>query len=39
MGLFQSYTAQGKTEEAKAIKEEFHNAWQYSDIEIITSVL
>ena len=39
MGLFQSYTAQGKTEEAKAIKEEFDNAWQYSDIEINTSVL
>jgi len=39
MGLYQSYTAQGKTEEANTIKQEFDKAWQYSDIEINTSVL
>ena len=39
MGLYQSYTAQGKTEEANTIMQEFDKAWQYSDIEINTSVL
>ena len=39
MGLYLSYTAQGKTDEAKTIKQEFDKAWQYSDIEINSSVL
>ncbi len=39
MGLYQSLNAQNKTEEAKAIKDEFDNAWKDADIEISTSVL
>ena len=39
MGLYQSFTAQGKTKEANTIKQEFDKAWQYSDIKINTSVL
>jgi len=39
IGLYQSYIAQGKMDEAKAIKQEFDKAWQYSDIEINSSVL
>jgi tetratricopeptide (TPR) repeat protein len=39
MGLYLSYTAQGMTDEADAIKQEFEKAWQYSDIEITSSVL
>jgi len=39
MGLYLSYTAQGKMDEANAIKQEFDKAWQYSDIEINSSVL
>lgn len=39
MGLYLSLKAQGKTEEAQAIKEEFDTAWQHSDIKIDTSVL
>lgn len=39
MGLYLSYTAQGMTDEAEAIKQEFDKAWQYSDIEINSSVL
>ena len=39
MGLYLSYAAQGKMDEAKAIKQEFDKAWQYSDIEINSSVL
>ena len=39
MGLYLSYTAQGMTDEAEAVKQEFDKAWQYSDIEINSSVL
>ncbi len=39
MGLYNSLKAQGKLEEAKVIKEEFEKAWQYSDLNIETSVL
>jgi uncharacterized lipoprotein YehR (DUF1307 family) len=39
MGLYQSLKAQGKSDEAKAIKEEFGKAWQHADITIDTSIL
>ncbi len=39
IGLYQSLKAQGKMEEADAIKTEFNTAWKDSDIEIETSVL
>ncbi|MCH4552476.1 tetratricopeptide repeat protein [Aestuariibaculum lutulentum] len=39
MGLYNSLIAQGKTKEAKKIKNEFNKAWQDSDIAITTSVL
>ena len=32
-------SAQGKMEEAEAIKEEFNKAWEHADIEIDTSIL
>ncbi|WMI64555.1 hypothetical protein RBH94_10835 [Aestuariibaculum sp. YM273] len=39
MGLYNSLVAQGKTKDAKKIKNEFNKAWQDSDIGITTSVL
>lgn len=39
MGLYNSLKAQGKTDEAQAIKAEFDKAWQHSDLDITTSVL
>lgn len=39
MGLHNSLKAQGKMEEADAIKLEFDKAWEHSDIEIETSIL
>ncbi|MGI9545064.1 MAG: hypothetical protein ACR2MX_17515, partial [Cyclobacteriaceae bacterium] len=39
MGLYQSLKAQGKMDEASAIKAEFDVAWEHSDIEIDTSIL
>lgn len=39
MGLHNSLKAQGKTEEANAIREEFDKAWEHADIEIETSIL
>ncbi|MBD0825073.1 tetratricopeptide repeat protein [Aestuariibaculum marinum] len=39
MGLYNSLLAQGKTKDAKKIKNEFNKAWQDSDIAITTSVL
>ncbi len=39
MGLHNSLKAQGKLQEANAIKKEFDIAWEHSDIEINTSVL
>ncbi|WP_136465658.1 hypothetical protein [Flagellimonas onchidii] len=39
MGLYNSLQAQGRTEEAKRIKEEFDKAWQNADLEITTSIL
>ncbi|UII79308.1 M48 family metallopeptidase [Flagellimonas sp. CMM7] len=39
MGLHNSLKAQGKLEEAQAIKQEFEKAWEHSDIEIETSIL
>lgn len=39
IGLYQSLELQGKTEEAKKIKEEFDRAWVDADIEINSSVL
>lgn len=39
MGLYKSLMAQGKTEEAEKIKEEFDVAWEHSDIQIDTSIL
>ncbi|WP_250434476.1 tetratricopeptide repeat protein [Hanstruepera flava] len=39
MGLHESLVAQGKQDEAAAIMQEFNTAWQYADIEIVTSVL
>lgn len=39
MGLHNSLKAQGKLEEAEAVKQEFEKAWQHADIEINTSVL
>ncbi|WP_034044066.1 tetratricopeptide repeat protein [Wocania ichthyoenteri] len=38
-GLYKSLKAQGKEQEAKAIKEEFDIAWKNADIEIDNSVL
>lgn len=39
MGLHNSLKAQGKLQEAEAIKQEFEKAWQHSDVDISTSVL
>ena len=39
MGLHQSLKAQGKTDEAKKIKEEFDKAWAHADFEIKQAVL
>ena len=39
MGLYKSLKAQGKTDEAKKIKDEFDNAWKEADISIDTSIL
>nr|WP_298925799.1 hypothetical protein [uncultured Allomuricauda sp.] len=39
MGLHNSLKAQGKVDEAEAIKQEFDKAWEHSDIEIETSIL
>ena len=39
MGLHNSLKAQGKTQEAEAIKQEFEKAWKHADITIDTSVL
>jgi tetratricopeptide (TPR) repeat protein len=39
MGLHNSLKAQGKTQEAEAIKQEFEKAWEHADITIDTSVL
>lgn len=39
MGLHQSLKAQGKMNEADAIKQEFDKAWEHADISIDTSVL
>lgn len=39
MGLHNSLKAQGKMDEAEAIKQEFDKAWEHSDIEIETSIL
>ncbi|WP_010231063.1 tetratricopeptide repeat protein [Gillisia marina] len=39
MGLHQSLVAQGKSEEAKKIKQEFEKAWEHSDIKIGSSIL
>ena len=38
-GLYQSLKAQGKTDEAKDIQQEFDKAWEHADIKISTSVL
>lgn len=38
IGLHKSLVAQGKTEEAKAIKAEYKAAWKHADIEIENSV-
>ena len=38
-GLYHSLKAQGKTDEAQKIKEEFEKAWEHADIEIESSVL
>jgi tetratricopeptide (TPR) repeat protein len=39
MGLYNSLKAQGKMQEAEAIKQEFEKAWEHADITIDTSVL
>ncbi|MEX0290672.1 MAG: hypothetical protein AB3N14_16320 [Flavobacteriaceae bacterium] len=39
MGLYKSLKAQGKMEEAEAVKAEFEKAWEHADFEIDTSVL
>ncbi len=39
MGLHNSLKAQGKMDEAAAIKQEFDKAWAHSDIKIKTSIL
>ncbi|MBO0324110.1 hypothetical protein J0X14_17505 [Muricauda sp. CAU 1633] len=39
MGLYNAYTAQGKSSEAKKIKEEFNRAWEDADITITKSIL
>lgn len=39
IGLYHSLKAQGKMEEANAIKAEFDTAWKHSDIEIDSSIL
>ena len=39
MGLHNSLKAQGKMQEAEAIKQEFDKAWEHSDIKIETSIL
>lgn len=36
-GLAQSLQAQGKTEQAKAVRARFEKAWQYADVAIATS--
>ncbi len=38
-GLYQSLKAQGKMDEAAAIKQEFDKAWEHADIKIDASVL
>jgi tetratricopeptide (TPR) repeat protein len=38
IGLYKAYKGLGKEGEAKEILEKFHDAWQYADIEIISSV-
>ena len=39
IGLYHSLKAQGKTEEASKIKQEFDKAWAHADIQINSSVL
>nr|WP_298790162.1 hypothetical protein [uncultured Allomuricauda sp.] len=39
MGLYNSLSAQGKSDEAKVVKEEFDQAWEHADLNITTSVL
>ena len=39
MGLHNSLKAQGKMQEAEAIKQEFEKAWEHADITIDNSVL
>ena len=39
MGLYNALTAQGKTDEAQKIMQEFQMAWQHADIKIDDSVL
>lgn len=39
IGLHKSLVEQGKTSEAKEIKELFQNAWQHADLQISTSIL
>lgn len=39
MGLYQTLKAQGKTEEANKIKQEFDKAWKYADVKINSSIL
>lgn len=39
IGLYHSLIAQGKMQEAAAIKKEFDAAWQYADLEINSSIL
>ena len=39
IGLHQSLMAQGKFDEAKKIKQEFDEAWKYSDVKIDSSIL
>jgi len=39
IGLYNAYTAQGKTSDAKKIKKEFNKAWEEADIDITNSIL
>ncbi|WP_139205098.1 hypothetical protein [Pricia antarctica] len=39
MGLYKSFVAQNKKDEAKIIKDEFDKAWKDADMEISKSVL
>ena len=39
MGLYQSLNAQGKTDEAEKIKQEYDTAWKYADVKINSSIL